>query len=335
MTPYRLYTSGMRFGLLAASTLALLLPLVASAQIGSTDPFTLSVYPQYPAPYSRATVSVEAGTVNLANATLSVAVAGKNIYQGGVQPVAVPLGRGGAAVSVVVTISSGGSSYKQTVSIRPQDVALAVEPLSSAPPLYPGKPSVPLEGGSRVVAVANLRSQSGTALDPSALSYSWTVDDTQIAESSGIGRSAVTVASPLPYRSRTVSVAVTSQDGSLVGGDSLLLSPQEPLIRIYESDPLLGIRFERALLETYSITGAESTLYAAPFSLPTMTGAPSLQWFLNGSVAQTGSTITLRPSGAGQGAASLSVTATARQGTATANLPLLFGTQESTNLFGL
>ena len=142
--------------------------------------------------------------------------------------------------------------------------------------------------------MANFRTTGGTALDPSTLSYKWTVDDTQIANSSGIGKNVVIVASPLQYRARTVSVAIASRDGSLVGGDSLSLSPQEPSVRIYENDPLLGIRFDRALVNTFTITGAESTLYGAPFSVPTTYGAPFLQWFVNSIAAQTGSSITLR-----------------------------------------
>ena len=59
-------------------------------------------------------------------------------------------------------------------------------------------------------------------------------------------------------------------------------------MRLYESDPLLGIRFSRALSVAYAISGAEATLYAAPFSLPTTGSAPLLQWFLNGAPAQTG-----------------------------------------------
>ena len=133
---------------------------------------------------------------------------------------------------MTATISSGGASYNQILSIQPEDVALIAEPISSAPPLYPGKPLVPLEGDVRVVAVANLKNASGVSLDPATLSYAWTVDDTQIANSSGIGKESLIVASPLQYRVRTVSVAVMSQDGVLVGGASFSLSPEEPSVRI-------------------------------------------------------------------------------------------------------
>ncbi|MDE2021920.1 MAG: hypothetical protein KGI71_03345, partial [Patescibacteria group bacterium] len=218
----------------------------------------------------------------------------------------------------------------------PEDVALVAEPISSAAPLYPGRPGVPLEGSTRVVAVANLRNTKGNVIAPGTLSYAWTVDGTNIESDSGIGKDAIVVESPLRYRSRTISVTATSQDGSLVGGASLSLSPVDPSIRIYENDPLLGILYDHALSNQYSIPGAESTLYAAPFSFPTTDGAPSLQWFLNGNAAQTGNSITLRPTGSGQGNASLSIVSSAGSyTTATANLSLLFGAAASSNTFGL
>jgi hypothetical protein len=336
----------MRFILPLTIAVAIIIPSAALAQFmggagddtsaAVTQSFTASISPQYPAPYSQATLLVLSSTLDLTNATMAVSVNGKGIYQGSVQSLAIPLGKAGSMTSVQVTIASNGTSSLQTLSIQPEDVALVAEPVSSAPPLYPGKPLVPLEGETRVVAVANLQDANGKAVDPSTLSYAWTVDDTQIADSSGIGKDAIMVDSPLEYRSSTVSVAVQSQDGTLVGGDTLTLTASEPSVQIYENDPLLGILFDHALSGNYAISGAEDTLYAAPFSFPTSSGAPLLQWFLNGDAAQTGNSITLRPTGSGQGTASLSLAASAGESTrADEELSLSFSAAPSNGLFGL
>lgn len=323
--------------------IALLSPLVSSAQAldiagigGGGEPFTVSVRPQYPAPYSTATVSLLSSAIDLANATMAVSVGGKKIHDGAVRPVAVPLGKAGSVTDVRVTVSSGGASYGRTVSVQPQDVVLVVEPASSAPPLYPGKPPVPLEGKVRIVAMANLANASGASLDPSALAYAWTVGGVRMTNSSGVGKSAIVVASPLQYRASDVSVAVMSRDGSLVGGAELSFMAAEPFVRIYENDSLIGIRSERALSGTYGIKGAESTLYAAPFGLPTADGAPLLKWFLDGAEAQTGNSITLRLSGKGEGRASLSfVVSAGAYASASANLSLSFGGATGSTFFGL
>lgn len=333
----------MRFLLLAALfSITLVLPVTVFAQsissIGSADssPFTISITPEYPAPYSQGVISLVSSSLDLTNAIMAVSIASKEIYRGAVQPIAIPLGKTGSVASVKVTVSIGGLQYSQMVYIQPQDVVLAVEPISSAPPLYPGIPLVPIDGGVRVVAMANLKDARGKTVDPGNLSYAWTVDNAQIFNSSGIGKQALMVASPLQFRTRSVSVIVRSQDGSLVGGASLRLMSQEPSVRIYQNDPLLGIGFDHALSGNYTISGTEKTLYAAPFSLPTTRGAPNIQWFLNGSSAQTGNLITLRPTGKGEGTASLSLVASGNSSvTATAELSLSFGGTSGFNFFGL
>ena len=339
MAPDWLYTRDMRVVALSA---ALLLPFAVSAQaLGGLDllggsPFSVSVEPQYPAPYGQASLSFTSTSIDLTRATLTVTVNGKETYKGPVHTISVSLGKAGSVTKVKLSVSQGGSPVTQTISIQPEEVALIAEPIASVPPLYPGKASVPLEGQVRVVAVAHLADASGKAGGPSTYSYAWTVDGARIADASGIGKSALIIDSPLQYRAREVSVVVTNSSGSLVGGDTVTLQPVDPVVRLYENDPLLGIRFDHALLGRFSIADSEMTLYAAPFSLPTTSGAPTIQWFLNGAAAQTGSSITLRPTGSGQGSAALSLTASAGQyTTATANLSLIFGAKSGNNLFGL
>lgn len=326
--------------LLATAALLSALPGVALAQsidsLTNTDPFTLSVQPLYPAPGNSVLISALSANIDLNNALMDVSVAGKNIYHGSVRAVSVPLGAAGVLTTATVVITDGDTKYTKTVSVRPEDVALIVEPRATTPPLYPGKPAEPLNGNVRVVALASFRDGSGKAIDPTTLSYSWTVDDAQQANSSGIGKNTLMVMMPLQYRGRSVSVVVQSLNGAFTSGTTLSLIPQEPTVRIYENDPLLGIRYDHALSNNYTIAGAEATLYAAPFSFPTLGGTPLLTWFLNGTRAQQGNSITLRPTGSGQGSASLSLVADSGDtAQATANLSLIFGATAKTNFFGL
>jgi len=187
----------------------------------------------------------------------------------------------------------------------------------------------------RLVAIANLRNLNGIMANPSTDAYVWTVDGIEIDSSSGVGKSSIDIPSPLEYRESTVSVVVTDSTGNLIGGTSFSYTAVDPIVRVYENDPLLGIRYDHALSGSYSITGAEATLYAAPFSLPISNGAPTVQWFLDGSPAQTGNSVTLRPAGSGEGSAALSLTASGDNATnAAAGLSLIFGAKQN-NLFGL
>lgn len=327
----------MRRHILALAVLGIVLPLPSFAQSfgASQTPFTISASPQYPLPHSSVTLSFLSSSLDLANATLSVTANGKTIYAGAVHSVTVPVGNAGSVTNIAATVTTGGANYTQTLVLQPEDVVLVAEPIASAPVLYPGKPGVPLEGTVRVVAIANFRTPSGALVAPASLSYAWNVDDTQIADSSGIGKSALIVVSPLEFRSRTISVSITSPDGSLVGGSSVVLSAVEPSLRIYENDPLLGVRYEHALGDTYSLSGAEDNFLAVPYSFPTTSGNPFISWFVNGSAAQTGSSVTLRPTGTGSGQASLSAVASSGDLKASRNVTLLFGQSSSPNFFGL
>lgn len=217
-------------------------------------------------------------------------------------------------------------------------VTLVAEPLASAPLLYPGKPLVPVAGSVRMVALADF-TEGSKRLDPTTLAYDWVVDGAHLIGDSGTGRRAVIVDSPLQYRSSTVEVAVSSPTGSETAGASTDLAAAEPILRVYERDPLMGIRFNRALEGSFALTGSEATLYAAPYGFPTALGAPLLSWYVAGVLAQTGNLITLRPAGRGAGEADVSLTAASRGSidapVGSHTLSVSFGSPHGGGFFGL
>ncbi len=312
----------------------LLLPGFAFAQLGTggAEPFSISLSTQYPQPGSTAALVPQTSGINLANSTLSVSVNGTRVYSGAAQATPITLAPVGHLTTISATLSSNGTKYTKTLSLRPGSVSLVAEPLSTAPRLYPGKPLVPYSGSVRLVAVADFRSAPTSRIDPATLVYTWSVDGATMRDASGIGRSSIVVSSPLPYRSKEVQVLIQSQGGSLSGGRSVSLSAQAPLVRIYRNDPLQGIVFDTALHGTQTILNTESTFTASAFSFP-KARVPNISWFLDGNAVQSGPFITVRPEGAGQGSATLSVTASSGAESAAATLPLSFG--RSSSLFGI
>ncbi|HET9641355.1 MAG TPA: hypothetical protein VFP46_00690 [Candidatus Paceibacterota bacterium] len=329
----------MRRHVLSLVLLLGILPGLASAQsldLGvSGDAFSISVFPTQLVPGGTATLSFVSTAIDLSSATLRVTANGREVYAGTVHDVDIALPKAGSVTTVTATVTARGAPYTKTLTLQPQDILLIVEPISTAPALYPGKPRVPLAGASRIVAMTSFRTAGGSVIGQSSLAYTWTVDGTRIANSSGIGKSSIIVASPLQYRGRTVSVAVSTQDGKLTGNASLSIAPYEPTVRLYENDPLLGIRFDRALPDAYAVAGAEAGLFAVPFSFASDGHAPFIEWFLDGASAQTGNSITLRPAGSGEGSASLSAVVSKGEARATDNLQIIFGRKSAQNFFGL
>ena len=319
----------------ALAALLFLLPALAFAQVGTTDGLSLTVTPENPHPGDTITITPQSGTIPISNATMIATLNGKQVYSGNAQAFSVTLPPVGSSATIKVTVTGEGASVSQSLTFKPGDVSLVVEPASSAPALYLGKPLIPIDGSVRVIAVADLRTSPASHIDSSLLSYAWQVDGNLIASASGIGRSSIIIESPLEFRSTDVSVTVQTRDGSISGSDSVTLAPQNPTVRIYQDDPLLGAIFDTALSGNFSIAGSEATFIAVPYSFALTNGLTNLQWFVNGSASQAGNAITLRPSGNGQGGADLSVTAAKDTGDnqASASLSLTFG--QKGGLFGL
>lgn len=302
----------------------------------STHSFSLSVSPRYPSSYQTVAVSAQSTDIDLAASTLKARVNGVVVYEGGVRPFNVALGAPGKETEISATLTTGGDVHTASITLAPADVALVIEPRATTPALYRGKPSVPLSGNVRIVAVTDFRDSNGVRIPPSDLIFSWTVEDTFLQANSGAGRDVLTVPAPFQYRTRPVSLVVKSKEGRFIGGASVTLSGNEPLIRIYENDPLLGVRFERSLRGTFSLNDAEISLFAAPYSFSLTGGMPSRKWFLNNRAADEGGVLTLRPEGNGAGKASVSVRTAGVESIENAAASLLLTFHSGTGgLFGL
>jgi hypothetical protein len=285
---------------------ALFAPIFASAQFLGADPLTLSVSPQYPHPYDRVTITPGSTLINLGASTVTYTVNGKaGGTVGGGSSFSVQAGAAGSVTTVAVTATGPDGTYQKTLTLAPSDVELIAEPQTTAHPLYPGGRLTASQSTVRLVALADLRTSKG-AIDSKSLVYDWKLGDQQLIPQSGLGRSVLMVTAPERYRSATVSVTVSSQDGSVNGHAALDLSPAEPLLRVYENDPLLGPRYDRALSGTFSMRDNEASFVAVPYFF---SKAPVVSWAVGGSAAGQGPVVTVKSAGSGEGNASLAANA--------------------------
>jgi ribosomal protein L31 len=321
----------------AAYALSLLLVsgfvYVAQAQLGTTDPLTVTINPDYPKPYQIVTVTPESTLFDLAASNITFSVNGQVVQRGtGSESASVAVGGPGSVTTITVTAVNNGQTYTRSVTIRPADVALIVEPTSTTHPFYEGASLVGSQGRLRLIAVPDLRTSAGVPIASSNLVYTWKNGEQILQSTSGIGKSVLTGTAPVRYRDTVITVTVSSQDGSVVGRASALISPRDPIVRIYENDPLLGPRFENALVSSAGLSEDEGTYRAVPYYF---TSAPAITWEVNGNASQAGQDITVRPAGNGRGSAVLNVSASSGSigQSASEALTLTFG-RNSTGLFG-
>lgn len=305
----------------------------ANAQLGSTETLSVTLSPEYPRPYQVVTVSPESNLIDLAASQVVISVNGSVVYQGsGSESAQVAVGGPGQTTTITVRATNNGQVYSKSVEVRPADVALLLEPSASSHPFYKGGSLIATEGRLRLVAVPDLRTAAGVSLNPANLVYTWRNGNQLLTSASGIGKSVLSATAPVRYRDTVISVTVSTQDSSLVAQASAVISPTDPFVRIYENDPLLGPRFERALSGRITLADSEQTYRAVPYHFGT---TPSLTWEVNGTASQVGQDITVRPAGSGRGTALLGVEAvtSAPRQTAEGSVSVLYG-QQSTGIFG-
>jgi hypothetical protein len=298
----------MRFVVLTFFALGAILfsvPSSGEAQFSDMETITIGVNPQYPRPFDTVLITPRSTQINLASSEVTVTANGAVVEKGsGSRSVPVVLGGPGSSTTIRVTAVYAGQTYSTELVLRPTDVSLVLEPLTTTHPLYKGSPLVAPEGAVRIVALTDFRLSNGTRISPSSLSYVWRLGNRILTEESGIGRSVLEATAPVRYRNADVSVTVTTTDETLVGFSQTRVASASPKAPAYRTDPLLGIDLVHALSGTFMMQ-AEETFEVVPFFFKE---DPNVTWTINGNTASSDRELTVRAEGISAGSASVTAT---------------------------
>lgn len=279
------------------------LPLTAGAQIGAggVDPLTLSIIPERPGAYTRVEATLESFVADLSRSYVSWSVNGRVINEGeGEVSASFETGAFGETIRLSVSaLTFDGQMLSKTLTLRPAEVTLVWQANSYAPPFYKGKALFPLQGVGTVIAVPVFPDGNNGFQNPKELIYTWSEGDNIMGNGSGFGKDAFVVAGRIPIRPLVIAVDVATRDGSLNGHDEITIEAIQPILRLYEDHPLYGLRFERALNNTFSLSGKEIRITAVPYYFEASkrnATTLSYDWSLNGQAIATerGSAVTFR-----------------------------------------
>lgn len=304
----------------------------AHAQVSSANqPLSISISPQNPRPLDQVTVTLTSTLINLSAGAITISKDGVVVSEGS-RTAVTQVGKAGAQTTISAKVVINGQTYTRSLTVRPAEVALVLEPDTIAHPFYEGGLLVAPESRVRLIALADLRTSTGARIPDSQLSYVWKFGTKTLSDHSGLGKSVLTATSPVRYRDAEVSVTVSTQDGSQKASASTFVASVTPLVRIYRNDPLSGTDFATALTDSYALTSAEETFKAVPYFFGS---APSYTWQLNGNASGSDSLVTVRTTSAQKGTALLGLTALIPNSgeQAQSRLTLQFG-NSATNIFG-
>lgn len=318
-----------------STLLALLLlaaPFGVHAQLApaANDTLSLSLFPEYPRPYEEVTVTVKSSSINLATADIQISFNGA-VVEEGQRSAVIRMGGPGTKNTIRAVAATPSTTLSKEVTLIPAEVSLVLEADSTAHPFYEGARLVPSEARIRLIAVADLRTAPGTKLAGKDVVYQWEVDGRILESESGLGRAVLAASAPPRYRDVEVSVTASSRDQTIVAYASTAISPIDPYVRIYQSDPLSGTNFAFAITDSLSIPSGEEAFRAVPYFFKDV---PSLSWNLNGNKSGVTDDITVRSSG-GAGTGVLSVRAEDAESSVSESVTLRFTAERRDTFFGL
>jgi len=314
------------------------------------DPIQFLVAPEVPAPGDEVLIEAQGVGTFLGDATITWQINGKTVLSGlGENTYHFTIGGLGSQTSVHIIVSSPtkGTIVKD-FTFMPSLVNMLWEARTSVPPWYKGK-ALYTAGSELAITALPQVIYRGASVPANSLSFQWKRNNKPVTQSSGKGKNIFTFKGDQLLKVESVSVDV-QVNGITVGKGSISIPSSAPQVIFYQRDPLRGVLYDNALINSVSLVDKEITLQAEPFYFAKSSlkaGAVPFEWTLNNKTTVGPDTasgiLTLRQSGSGAGSASVGVEMQNNESdkfvqSAQAALRILFGTQSSgsvSSFFGL
>jgi len=183
---------------------------------------------------------------------------------------------------VQVNTINNGKITKQ-FQIIPAEVNLIWEAETYTPPFYKGKALNSSNAIINITALPNFIDRNGQKIASEKLIYNWEEDWKVKGSQSGYGKNIFSFEGPQTNRSKSITVEVKSLDGTLKAEGSISMRARSPEIIFYGKDPLLGILYNTAIKNEYTLDNEELKIIAVPFFFSPQDEI-NYKWTMNGQV---------------------------------------------------
>lgn len=276
---------------------------------------TADINPTNPGPRENVVIKLSSPSTDLVRANISWYVDGK-LKDGGIGKTIFNFRTGNVGnenVIDVVARTNEGIRADKRIIINPSDVELTWEADSYVPPFYKGKALPSAQGKIKIVALPDFVS-GNKKLDPKTLVYLWKNEDTdtKLVNYSGYGKNILYQNMPNVFGNENISVAVSSLGNSLKSQKGIFIEPQETKILFYESNPVQGVIYEKAIPNTFTLTKEDFSVKAEPYFFSNKDREGNMltyEWSLGDKkiTPDTNEQVTFKQAGDGSGTSSVSL----------------------------
>lgn len=284
------------------------LPLVSFA----SDDAEVELNPRNPKPYTPVKATLVSYLFNVNTAMITWTVNGKVLLKGvGEKKLTIQTGGLGDRIPVHVSATTADAATTEIdFVITPESVDILYETPESYTPLFYEGRTLPGEGSIvKFVAMPSI-SENNAFIAPSALSFSWYVNNEYMDQYSGIGRQAALIPLDTLSTFTTIKVVVFGPHNT-TAEKSIDIYPHDVLPLLYKYDEILGVDHTKVLGKRFEST-KDFTLALEPFFLSSrgnQSGNDSYTWSLDGLPVTPlgGKLLSLRPKENSYGSRRLSI----------------------------
>jgi hypothetical protein len=273
-----------------------------TASTGSTE-LSLSGNLAYPLPNTDITVSAESSITDIGTAHVTWYINDRKAESGtGMTTFTTKLGEVGSVTTIkAVAVTRLGETLSGSKTFRPASVDLVWESGSYTPPFYKGKALVTAGSPIRVVALPQL---SGSSLNDTQYTFTWTIDGKVLSNESGFGKNVLSVNATVANRPLVIGVTVSTADKRISAKNAITIRSTQPTLIVYPFNVAYGTMLNRAITDTIAMTEQEISFSAVPYF--TSASNFSYQWSVNNTrINEIDSVVTLRKSPEEKGEATL------------------------------
>lgn len=303
----------------------------------------LSISNDNPRPEDNVTITAKSYTIDINSATITWTIDGKVVQKGiGLVSLATKAPALGKEKKVSATaVTSTGLSFSNSYTIGSGSVDLITENTGYVPPFFRGKTPTVYQNNVNIIAIPHLADAKGVEYDPKTLVYQWKKNSRAVEDQSGYGKQVYTHIGEIVPREATITVTVSTRDGSKRASATTIIEYGQPSISFYIDDPLYGPLWNKTIDENIYIgQEKEISVLMIPFGFNKPTnglGNLLLTWMINSyerPELETNESVTLRAPENSEGSSNIELTIKNKKDilqTASAGFSAKFSSKNSNN----